>query len=100
MSLDIPTTGGYLSIDQTTTEENPLTNSLWLTKPTITIDGGDDSKMYIEADIDKSKVDLEVIRYLISGRLGFTGCTYPNSFLLWEDGNYLLWETTDKIPIF
>ncbi len=84
LSLDVPVNGGYMTIQQTTNSELPVTGGLWLNQAVLT--KKNNNEIWIEADIDETQLDLIVEKYLISCRFGFTGCVPPYGVLQTDDG--------------
>ncbi len=72
ISLDVEDSGGYTTIQQSTNEEFPVSGGLWLNQVTLT--KVSNAIITLEADIDYTKIDPSIKRYLISSRLGFKGC--------------------------
>lgn len=66
--IDIQGKGGYTEIDQTSTEEEPQPTSIWINKATLT--KINNSLIEITADIDFSKLDIQIEKYLIFVRFG------------------------------
>lgn len=96
LSIDVENTGGIQSINQTNSDQNPLSTSIWLNKAILTKVNA--TTITIEADIDQNKLNTQVNRYLLSCRFGFQGCTPGDSgFLLWTTGGFFVNGDGSKI---
>jgi hypothetical protein len=67
--IDIQNSGGYTFVEQTSSVDNPISGSIWQAKAVLVkVNNG---LVTLKANIDFSKLDKTVNRYLISARLGF-----------------------------